>query len=148
VGNATAIADSIEDAPSTPVRMFAPLLAQTLPSLTIANVSAPGVASQHVQFHFGDNFLFQETQTNVSGRDAFRYGVGFPAATDNAAGWRGRSGRHFVHRRPGLPRRPSASISRVFGAKVFHPDQLHQSYFFRDTWKATPALAVTFWPSL
>jgi hypothetical protein len=38
---------------------------------------------------------------------------------------------------------PSANVSRVFGAKVFHPDQLHQSYFFQDTWEATPALALT-----
>ena len=37
----------------------------------------------------------------------------------------------------------SATATRVFGAKVFHPDQLHQSYFFQDTWKVTPTLALT-----
>src|SRR5262245_2710168 len=38
---------------------------------------------------------------------------------------------------------PSGSATRVFGAPVFHPDQLHQTYFFQDNWKVTPTLAVT-----
>jgi outer membrane receptor protein involved in Fe transport len=38
---------------------------------------------------------------------------------------------------------PSATANRVFGAKVFHPDQLHQTYFFQDNWKMTPTLALT-----
>jgi hypothetical protein len=38
---------------------------------------------------------------------------------------------------------PSASISRTFGAKVLHPDQFRQSYFFQDNWKVTPTLALT-----
>jgi hypothetical protein len=60
-------------------------LAFTLPSIAINNVSinnpdnisAPGVASQNAQFHNGGNILFQETQTKVRGRHAFRYGVEF-----------------------------------------------------------------------
>src|SRR5262249_34522845 len=31
----------------------------------------------------------------------------------------------------------------IFGAKVFHPDQFHQTYFFQDNWKMTPNLALT-----
>ena len=50
--------------------------AQTLPAITIANVSAPGLGSTG-QFHYGNNFLFQETQTKLTGRHAFRYGVEF-----------------------------------------------------------------------
>jgi len=38
---------------------------------------------------------------------------------------------------------PSASIIRVFGAAVFHPNQLHQTYFFQDNWKVAPGLALT-----
>ena len=52
-------------------------LAQTLPQSRIANISAPGLASANTQFHYGNNFLFQETQTKLSGRHAFRYGVEF-----------------------------------------------------------------------
>lgn len=51
--------------------------ARTLAQITIANVSAPGLASGNGQLHYGNNFLFQETQTKLSGRHALRYGVEF-----------------------------------------------------------------------
>ena len=38
---------------------------------------------------------------------------------------------------------PSGSASRVFGAGVFHPNLFRHSYFFQDTWKVTPTLALT-----
>ncbi|MBV8841652.1 MAG: TonB-dependent receptor [Bryobacterales bacterium] len=38
---------------------------------------------------------------------------------------------------------PSGGINRVFGAKILHPDQLRQTYFFQDNWKVTPSLALT-----
>jgi hypothetical protein len=129
-------------------------LALTLPNIQIANVSAPGLASSNSQFHYGDNFLFQETQTKLSGRHAFRFGVevlrqlitqqgaantlgsiSFTAA--NAVGYSAFA--NFLDDYSG----PSARISRVFDAVSFHPDQLHQSYFLQDNWKVSPALAVT-----
>ncbi|MBV8733013.1 MAG: TonB-dependent receptor, partial [Acidobacteriia bacterium] len=134
----------------------------TLPNITINNIStnnpnnisAPGVSSQNAQFHHGDNFLFQETQTKLSGRHAFRYGVEVlkqlitqqRGANDlgsvsfnnaNAVGYSAFA--NFLDDYSGQ----SASISRVFGAKVLYPDQLHQSYFFQDNWKVTPTLALT-----
>ena len=129
-------------------------LALTLPNIQIANVSAPGLVSQDAQFHYGDNFLFQETQTKLSGRHAFRYGVEFlqqlvtqqRAANDlgsisftdsNALGYSAFA--NFLDDFSG----PSATTNRVFGAKVFQPDQLHQSYFFQDNWKISPTLALT-----
>jgi hypothetical protein len=135
-------------------------LAFTLPNITINsvspnnpnNIAAPGVASQNSQFHYGDNFLFQETQTKLSGRHAFRYGVEFlrqlvteqrgandlgSISFNNAVGYSAFA--NFLDDYSG----PSASISRVFGAKVFHPDQLHQSYFFQDNWKISPTVALT-----
>jgi hypothetical protein len=135
-------------------------LAFTLPNITINNVSAnnpnniaaPGVASQNSQFHYGDNFLFQETQTKLSGRHAFRYGAEFlrqlvteqrgandlgSISFNNAVGYSAFA--NFLDDYSGT----SAAASRVFGAKVFYPDQFHQSYFFQDTWKVTPALALT-----
>jgi outer membrane receptor protein involved in Fe transport len=118
------------------------------------NISAPGVASQNAEFHYGNNFLFQETQTKLSGRHAFRYGVevlrqlvteqrtandlgSIPFNNANAVGYSAFA--NFLDDFSG----PSATATRVFGAKVFYPDQLHQSYFFQDTWKVTPALALT-----
>ena len=127
-------------------------LASTLPNITITNVSAPGLVSQNAQFHYGDNFLFQETQTKLSGRHAFRYGVEFlrqlitqqRGANDlgsisftNAVGYSAFA--NFLDDFGG----PSASINRTFGAKVLHPDQFRQSYFLQDNWKVTPTLALT-----
>ena len=129
-------------------------LALTLPAIQITNVSAPGLASANSQFHNGDNFLFQETQTKLSSRHAFRYGVEFlqqlvtqqRGANDlgsisftNATAAAYSAFANFLDDYSG----PSAAINRVFGAKVFHPNQVHQSYFFQDNWKISPTLALT-----
>jgi len=128
--------------------------ARTLPQITIANISAPGLASANGQFHYGNNFLFQETQTRLSGRHAFRYGVEFlqqlvtqqRAANDlgsisftnsNSLGYSAFA--NFLEDFSG----PSGVINRVFAAPVFRPDQLHQTYFLQDNWKVTPTLALT-----
>lgn len=128
--------------------------ALTLPQITIANISAPGLASANGQFHHGNNFLFQETQTRLSGSHAFRYGVEFlrqlvtqqRAANDlgsisftNSNSLDYSAFANFLDDFSG----PSSAINRVFAAPVFYPNQLHQTYFFQDNWRATPTLAVT-----
>ena len=47
--------------------------AWTLPSYNIPSVAAPGGLPR--QHRYVDNLLFQETQTKLSGRHIFRYGV-------------------------------------------------------------------------
>ncbi|HEY6342782.1 MAG TPA: carboxypeptidase regulatory-like domain-containing protein [Bryobacteraceae bacterium] len=128
--------------------------ATTLPDITIKNVSAPGLPSENSQFHYGNDFLFQETQTKLIGRHALRYGLEFlqqwitqqRAANDlgtltftdsSSLGYSAFA--NFLDDYSG----PSGSTSRIFGAPVFHPDQLHQAYFFQDNWKVTPTLALT-----
>jgi hypothetical protein len=126
--------------------------AQTLPEITIANVAAPGLASANTQFHYGNNFLFQETQTKLSRRHAFRYGVEVLQQTiteargandlgsisyTNAVGYSAFA--NFLDDFSG----PSAANNRVFGAPVLHPNQFRQSYFFQDNWKVTPTLSLT-----
>ena len=130
-------------------------LASTLPIISIANVSAPGVNSQNATLHNGENFLFQETQTKVYNRHAFRYGVEFVrqlitqqrGANDlgsitytnaNALGYSA-----FANFLDDFSGPSPASANRVFGSKILHPDQFRQSYFFQDNWKATPTLALT-----
>jgi hypothetical protein len=123
-----------------------------LPAISIPNISAPGLHSQNAQFHESDNFVFQETQSKLTGSHALRYGMEFlrqlvtqqRGANDlgsvqfqDAIGYSGFA--NFLDDFSG----PSASISRTFGAKVLHPDQLRQSYFFQDNWRITPALALT-----
>ncbi len=127
-------------------------LARTLPNIGIANVASPGLNSANTQFHYGNNFLFQETQTKLSGRHAFRYGVEYlrqvitqqrgandlgAVAFTNAVGYSAFA--NFLDDFSG----PSAATSRVFGAKVLHPDEFRQTYFFQDNWKVTPTLALT-----
>jgi hypothetical protein len=123
-----------------------------LPAISITNISAPSLPTANAQFHYGGNFLFQETQTKLSGRHTVRYGVEFlqqritqqRAANDlgtvmfrDSVGYSAFA--NFLDDFSG----PSGSVTRVFGAPVFHPDQLHQTYFFQDNWKVTPTLAVT-----
>src|SRR5262249_27220368 len=51
--------------------------ARTLPRIGFGPVSAPGVRSNFLQFQRTNNLLFQETQSKLSGRHTFRYGVEF-----------------------------------------------------------------------
>jgi len=51
--------------------------ARTLPLLTISSINAPGIDSNLLQGRLANNLLFQETQTKLSGRHTFRYGVEF-----------------------------------------------------------------------
>jgi outer membrane receptor protein involved in Fe transport len=126
--------------------------AQTLPRIAIANISSPGLVSANTQYHYGNNFLFQETQTKLSGRHAFRYGVEFlrqvitqargtndlgSITYTNAVGYSAFA--NFLDDFSG----PSGNANRTFGAPVLHPNQFHQSYFFQDNWKVTPTLALT-----
>jgi hypothetical protein len=126
--------------------------AQTLPGITITGVAAPGLNNDG-QFYCGNNyFLFQETQTNLKGGHALRYGVELlrqniteaPAAATvgkiafvPSAGYSAFA--NFLDDFSG----PSAVNAKVFGAATFHPGQLRQSYFFQDNWKITPTLALT-----
>jgi hypothetical protein len=48
----------------------------TLPGSTITNAAAPGLGNNG-EYYYGDNFLFQETQTKLTGGHAFRFGVEF-----------------------------------------------------------------------
>src|SRR5207244_9725674 len=133
--------------------------AQTLPRIIIAMqpaggglVDSPGIRSNFLQFRHANNLLFQETQTKLSGRHTFRYGVEFlrqlaaqrantVAAGQlnytNAAGYSAFA--NFLDDFSG----PSGDARKDFGATVFHPDQFQQSYFFQDTWLPLPSLSLT-----
>ena len=109
--------------------------ALTLPAITITNISAPGVASQNTQFYSANEFLFQETQTKLTGRHAFRYGVEFVRqlitqargtndlgsisfTNATAAGYSAFA--NFLDDFSG----PAGNASRTFGAPVLNPNQL------------------------
>ena len=127
-------------------------LALTLPKITIPSIDAPGIGSILLQFRKVNNFLFQETQTKLSGRHTFRYGLEFlrqvaieragsrflgQLTYTNAAGYSGFA--NFLDDFSG----PNGSAQKDFGATVFHPDQFRQTYFFQDAWLARPSLSLT-----
>src|SRR5262249_10381573 len=118
--------------------------ARTLAKIRIPGIAAPGLPSHLRQFLRANNLLFQETQTKLSGRHTFRYGVEFlrqlaaqnPLAytqgelayTDALPGYSAFA--NFLDDYSG----PSGRVRKDFGANVFQPDQFHQTYFFQDTW--------------
>src|SRR5262249_47068955 len=126
--------------------------ARTLPNINIASIDAPGVNSDFIQSRQVNNLLFQDTQTKLSGRHTFRYGVevltqlatqrpasvsegevSYPAAPGYSAF------ANFLDDFSG----PSGRWRRDFAATVFHPDQFRHSYFFQDTWLPAPSLSLT-----
>jgi outer membrane receptor protein involved in Fe transport len=126
-------------------------LALTLPGITITNAAAPGLNNDGFSY-YGNNFLFQETQTKLKGRHAFRYGVEFLRRNFTETSQAGTGGNVAFLPSPGYSAfanflddfsGQSASITRVFGAALFHPDELRQNYFFQDNWKATPEFTLT-----
>ncbi len=127
-------------------------VASTLPRFVIQNIASPGVPSG-LQFRHANNLLFQETQTKLTGRHIFRYGVellrqfatqrpnGYPVGEVMFQGGAGYSAfANFLDDFSGQ----SARIRKTIGGDIFHPNQFRQSYFFQDTWKPTAALTLTF----
>jgi hypothetical protein len=127
-------------------------VASMLPSIEISNVSSPGLASSNAQFHYGNSFVLQDTQTKLMGSHALRYGAEFLAqrisqargindlgtiSFTDAVSYSGFA--NFLDDFSG----PSATVSRAFSVPVFHPDQFRQTYFFQDTWKVSVALTLT-----
>jgi len=126
--------------------------ARSLPGISFGtSLNAPGITGQLLQFRRVNNLLFQETQTKLSGRHTFRYGLEFlrqlavqlpgsryqgSLSYTNAPGYSAFA--NFLDDFSG----PSGQARRDFGATVFHPDQLHQMYFIQDTWLATPSLSL------
>ena len=124
-------------------------LARTRPSIGISSIAAPGIFS--LQSLLANSLLFQETQTKLSGRHTFRYGVEFlrqlaaQQPGDNVQGGVNYSNgggysafANFLDDFSG----PSGRWSRTFDTTIFHPDQFHQTYFFQDTLLPTPSLSL------
>ena len=129
--------------------------ATTLPAFSIANINAPGIATNIPQYRRANNWLFQETQSKVIGRHTLRYGVEFlrqlagqrpPFNERGSLTYRNSTGANaqysafsnFLDDFSG----PSGSSNRNFGDSVYYPNQFRQSYFFQDTWKVKPSLSL------
>ena len=141
-----------QDADTTRLSPRSVPLAQTLPRITIAAIDSPGVQSLMLQNRQVNNFLFQEAQTKLIGRHAFRYGLEFlrqlatqlPASRSlgvfiytDATGYSAFA--NFLDDFSG----PSGRARRDFGAIAFHPNQFRQVYYFQDNWLPVPSLNLT-----
>jgi hypothetical protein len=128
--------------------------AQTQPRINISSINSPGVLSDFVQFRHVNNLLFQEKQTKLSGRHTFSYGIEFlkQLATQRASAFY--LGELNYVATPGLGYSAFANflddfsggnalLKKDFGATLFHPDQLRQTYFFQDMWLPAPSLSLT-----
>jgi outer membrane receptor protein involved in Fe transport len=125
--------------------------AQSFPRITIQPIDTPGVPSNLLQFRHANNLLFQETQSKLSGRHTFRYGVEFlkQLATQTRAA---RSQGELTYSAAGTYSAfanflddfsgPQGRFQKDFGDTVFHPDQFRQVYFFQDTWLPAPPLSL------
>ncbi len=130
-------------------------LASSMPQIDIPNIDTPGIKGNYPQFRFVNKWLFQETQSKLAGRHFFRYGAEFlwQFAEERGVGFLDRgllrytnststgfsSFANFLDDFSG----PSGQAERTFGSPVFYPDQFRESYFFQDTWKGSPSLALT-----
>ena len=127
-------------------------MAQTLPQIMIPNIASPGIGSQALQDTLANNLLFQETQTWLSGRHTFNYGVEFLVQRATQ-----RPGSNFLGQIPYTASTqysafanflddysgPKAVATQDFGATVFQPNQFHQTYFFQDRWLPVSSLSLT-----
>lgn len=126
---------------------------------TLANYSGLGVtgfggATNIPQFRFANNWQYQDTQTFITGKHTFRYGVDFlrqlarqhPPFNERGSfvystSTTGGAVTGFANFLDDFGGR-SGSLNRQFGSSIYHPNLFRQSYFFQDSWKTTSNLTL------
>lgn len=119
-------------------------------------VSGFGIATNIPQFRFANNWQYQDTQTFVTGKHTFRYGLDFlrqlarqhPPFNERGSFGYSSSGSktipivsafaNFLDDFGGN----SGALQRQFGNSIYHPNLLRQSYFLQDSWKVTTNLTL------
>jgi hypothetical protein len=134
---------------------WSPSVPRDLPRFIINNsagttqISGPGAGGLG-QSRMANNFLFQETQTKLSGRHTLRYGVEFlwqvatqspPAISIGQVGYGNSPVSAFANFLDDFSG-ASGRLRRQIGAEEFHPDQFRHSYFFQDNWKPMPSFNI------
>jgi Carboxypeptidase regulatory-like domain/TonB-dependent Receptor Plug Domain len=139
--------------------------AGTLPNITIASISALGIAATFPQGRIANNYQIQDTVTYVRGNHTFRvggdflrqistqaapfnprgsltYGSGgaFTGATGGPASGTYTSLANFVDNFGGS----SGTAARDFGSAIYFPSLFRTAVFAQDRWKASEALTITY----
>lgn len=123
--------------------------AETQPRLNMAPVASPGLPMSSGAV--ANNWVLQETQSKLSGRHTFRYGLDLleqrvrVAATDQRGNLTYQAGPGFSAFANYLDdfSGPSGQAQRIFGRSDIYPHMFRQAYFFEDAWKATATLTLT-----
>src|SRR5262249_26852826 len=113
--------------------------ARTQPRINISgsSIASPGIHSEFLLFRHVNNLLFQETQTKLSGRHTFSYGVEFLRQLATQRGTAYYLGQIDYSGAPSLGYSafanflddfsgPSGDTLKDFGATIFHPNQFRQ----------------------
>ncbi|MBX5477856.1 MAG: TonB-dependent receptor [Pyrinomonas methylaliphatogenes] len=135
-----------------PISPSDPPLAFTLQRIAISEVSGIGINTNIPQFRRANNYLVQDTMTKVFGAHTFRFGVELlwqrarqrPPFNERGSftfnpggGYTGLA--NFIDNFSGS----SGNANINFGTPFYRPNLFRHSYFFQDTWKATPNLTLT-----
>jgi len=143
--------------PYNRIKLFFPndatsAVAQTQPQITIAGLTAVGVASNIPQGRIANNYGIQDTVSVVRGRHSIRVGLDLldqrakQAAPFNVRGTLNyqastpfTSLANFVDDFAGS----GGSAARDFGSPEYYPNLFRQAYFAQDRWRATDSLTLT-----
>jgi Carboxypeptidase regulatory-like domain/TonB-dependent Receptor Plug Domain len=136
-------------------------LSNTLPQISIAGISAIGVASNIPQGRNADNYLFQDTATKILGAHTLRFGIEIlkqnasQRAPFNSRGtFSFTNGGTYVNASGGNSTYtalanyidnfsgPTGNAAINFGDAAYDPSLLRQSYFVQDNWKVSQTLAL------
>lgn len=127
-------------------------LGLTLPRFDITTLSAFGIATNLPQGRVANNYVLQDTLTNVRGNHTFRFGLDLlqqrsrqfaPIVERGLLTYRSSTGftalANYIDDFGGS----GGGTQRDFGSPRYYPFLFRQAYFFQDRWRASDALTLT-----
>lgn len=130
-------------------------LINTLPQISITNVSFLGLESTLPQGRLANNYVIQDTATYIYNNHTFRFGFDLlEQRSRQSAPFRGRGTLSYGNSSAGGQTFSglanfvddfggSGSAQRDFGSPVYYPELFRQAYFFQDRWRVNGALTLT-----
>lgn len=132
----------------------------TLPETTVGGISNIGVSSTFPQGRIANSFQYQDSMSVIHGKHSFRFGteilrqlaaqvapfngrgqIGYAPSVNNAfTGGSITALANFIDDYSG----PAGSVASIlFGSGKYRPNLFTYTFFFQDSWKATPDLTLT-----
>jgi hypothetical protein len=124
----------------------------TLPRFDVTTLSAFGIATNLPQGRVANNYVLQDTLTNVRGNHTFRFGLDLlkqrsrqfaPIVERGLLTYRSSTGftalANYIDDFGGS----GGGTQRDFGSPRYYPFLFRQAYFFQDRWRASESLTLT-----